>query len=329
MDAIIVDGEKVEEVSEKVQDAEFEAGRSVARGEEPDIKVQKILETAEAESKDKAKKEGDDGDILDGAAGVDDDDNDVPDLKDGDKPKEDADGDDPPAEPIVLAGLTEPELKVILAKANEFDSLKEAVGGESRKIFGKIGELNKKIASLTDQKAGSKVTLESLKNLQADYPDLAKALAKDLESLTLGAQAASNGMGEEDINKIVESRVAGATDALSITFEKKLISIKHPDWKEVRGSDDCSLWKSTLTPEAKTKFEQSNDGLFISSQLDVFDEWVANGKSAGKKTKNKKRLEANLTPEGAPAPTIDKSTLSEDDAFEAGRKKARESKGLK
>ena len=304
------------EVSEEIQDAEFEAGRKIARGEEPEGDA---LKTVDVKEKVVVKKDDDD---LDSADVLDDDGKAKPKEEDGGEPE-------PSADPIVIAGLTEPELKVILAKANEFDSLKEAVGGESQKIFGKIGELNRKIKELTEQKAGSPVTLKSLENLGKDYPDLAEALAKDLESLTLGAQAASTGMGEEDVNKLVESRVAGVTDALSITFEKKLISIKHPDWDTKRQSDDYKLWGSTLAPEAKSKLDTSNDGLFISSQLDIFNEWVANGKSAGKKSKNKKRLEANVTPNGSPAPTIDESTLSEDDAFEAGRKKARKSKGLK
>jgi len=218
----------------------------------------------------------------------------------------------PPAK--LIAGLTEEELAAVLSKANRFDDLQERFDGETRKLHGKFGELHRELKKLSEGRPG-RITKESLKRISAEAGDeFAAALADDLGNLPGGESFDSTEL-ESRISQAMEERES----KLSRSFETKLLSLRHPDWQEKRQSPEYDLWFGTLPTDRQKEIKTSVDGLFVAKALDDFDTWR-------KKGKTKERLERAIVPTGAPAPT--KETITDEAAFEEGRKAARRRLGL-
>lgn len=273
---VLEDQEAVERTEEQIN-ADFEFGRNAAKG---------IVENPAVE-------------VVDSGEETD---------------QEDA-GADASAEPeaIVLAGLTERELKEVLAKANELDNLKASFGSETQKIYGKFGEVQRALKQLS---SGNKMKLGEggLPSLREEYPDLADALIKDLSEVSLG------GATPFDSTEL-EQKFANKVDELSHKMELKVLSIKHPDFKEKTATPDYKLWLGSLPVEKRQAVMESDDGLFVSKALDDFDSWRERGK---KKTN---RLDRAITPRGMP-PEPSKKVLSAEAAFEAGRKATKRRLGI-
>lgn len=276
-----MEDEQAVEMTDQEQDAAFEAGRQAARGDSPAVDDQ-VEQGSEEQQQDEA-----------GA---------------------DASAD----EPVLIAGLTESELKVVLAKANELDALKEKFGGETQKIYGKFGELQREIKKLSEGKP-SGFTRESLKRLGEEYPEIADTLAEDLAGLTFGG---SSSFDPTELTQQMKASLDGEVAALTRNFEVKLLTLKHPDWREKRATPEYQLWYGTLPPEKQAEIYTSTDGLFAAKALDEFDSW--RNKGTRQKTN---RLERAITPTGAP-PEPSRNKLSDEAAFEAGRKEARKARGI-
>lgn len=229
--------------------------------------------------------------------------------------------DDSPADPVVLAGLTESQLKTALAKAGEIDSLKEFHGGEIRKVYGKFGEIQRELSKLSDNGIGKIDAKKFAKMSEMFGEDFATALAEDLSGLT----PASNENSAKDLEEKFNNALAEKVSSLSREFEIKLLSLKHPDWKKKRDSTDYDLWFATLPAERQQEIRKSNDGLFAAKTLDDFDAWKLKGE---KKNEKKERLDRAITPSGSPPEPPDKQ-LSADAAFEEGRKAARKRMGMR
>jgi len=82
----------------------------------------------------------------------------------------------------VFAGLTEDQLKAQLAKAGEVDELKNQI----RQIYGKMGEYNGKLNQLSQGSARKLTAETFSRLKEAGYDDLAEKLAEDLSNVQLG-----------------------------------------------------------------------------------------------------------------------------------------------
>ena len=221
---------------------------------------------------------------------------------------------EPPAPEVVFAGLTEDQLKAALAKASEVDDLK----GQVRQLFGRLGEYNAKLQQVS-QTAGqpTKITGDQLKRLHENWGELANDLAEDLSGLTLGSNAAP--FDPTELRSELEQKFSDELDKIKKDSELKMLKMRHKDWETIRSSDDFALWEQTLPPDERQTLAESWDAMYVADQFDRFKDWRSNAQSA--KQQKQQRLEAAITPKGAPAPAP--NSINDDDAFFAGFKQVR------
>jgi hypothetical protein len=220
---------------------------------------------------------------------------------------------EPEPEPeIVLAGMTEEQLKSVLAKAGEVDDLKSQV----RNLFGRLGEVNGRLqqqAQVANQTR--RIGADQLQRLRASYPDLADDLAEDLSNIALGGGQTV----QEFDSSALKQEFSQELERIKQANEAKLLSIKHRDWVDVRASDDFKLWEQTLPTEVYHELNNSWDAVYLADKFDEFKEWRA--KAIESKNQKRDRLSAAITPTRGNARST--HTVADDDAFLAGFKAVR------
>ena len=221
----------------------------------------------------------------------------------------------PEAPKAVLAGLTEDQIRVLLAKAGEVDSVRESSEQRIRQVFGKLGEVNSLVQKLQESRgSGVKLTSDSLKRMRDEFPAMAELLAEDLnEALAnVGGPAV---VDDAAIERIVTARLAAKEDEINRRLEKRWLSQKHDDWEAVVKTPEFALWAgNVLDKETATKLQDSWDANFVASQITSFKEWRA--KTTKNQESRQKRLEAAVSPQGTRPP--EQTSISDDDAFLAG-----------
>lgn len=205
------------------------------------------------------------------------------------------------ADPVVLAGLKESEIKALLVQAGEVKEFREKTEKELRNLFGRFGDIK---AQLTTANAGlgkREINAAALKKLNEGYPEIAELLAGDLSALlTATPSAATPGVTQEQIdahvNKVVADRVADAVEQVN----RDLLTRFHSDWEAIRESDDLALWLGTQPAEYRNKFLQSTSATFVSDGLDKFKAWKSQTQES--RQQSTRRLETAIAPKGRGAP---------------------------
>lgn len=218
-------------------------------------------------------------------------------------------------------GMKASEVKQMLARVAEVDQLKASIEQANAKVYGKLGEYQRKINELANKPAGLALTKEKLTRLSAEFPDLAEMLAEDLSALQLASPASD--FDPEKVNEIVQQRVGEALQAQQRETEKKLLTMAHRDWRDVIRSDDWKVWRGTLTADAQQILDSSWSAEQLSEQINTFKDWKKSTVEQAEATRQRRsnRLERSATPNGMPAsaPTV----ISEEQALSAGFKKVR------
>lgn len=228
---------------------------------------------------------------------------------------------EPEPEKPIFAGLTETELKARLARIDELDQLRSELATETRKVYGKVGELNGELKQLRElQKHHGALSPEALNRLKEDYPDLA-------EILSVGAGDAPEVRSKpEDVEKLVSERVQAAITETTDRLEQKLISIQHKDWKEIPKTEEFKVWFGSLPKDRAEALWNSRDGDHVVSEITEFKAWretyrkqQADAQEAERQKQDKQaRLEAAAQPSGV-APAAQKAIASEEEAYAQAR----------
>lgn len=222
---------------------------------------------------------------------------------------------EPEPEPVRIAGYTEEELRDLLGKAKEVDKLRE----REAKVFGTLGSLKQAIDQLKQQAPAAPAAVAltgQLKRLSAEYPEMAEMLSEDLKEALAGGQPGSSASDES-----VNSRLELAEKKM----EQKLLTIVHPDWRQVAASPEFEQWKGALPPDELQIVENSWDALSVADVLTKFKESRRSDQeqqaaAAQAKQTRQTRLEAAVAPRSARAMP---GTVTDEDAFVAGFKRAR------
>lgn len=237
--------------------------------------------------------------------------------------------DDPGKKPATLiAGMTEEELKAALARGG---SVKQEVDAEVRKVYSKIGEINRTVQELAKNlsagKSGRKVTAEMLKRVNDELPGLGTALAEDLSAI-LGAsetaQVAAEAKGVTfDPETYFAEKLSPALQAMETRIndaaQAELLEFMHPNYVEVLKTKDFKDWLQTLPEDRRKTVVHSPRAVVAGAAITEFKAYQEKAKKARDRQTN--RLEAAITPKtggGAPAPT----TQDDEAAFAAGFTKA-------
>lgn len=228
-------------------------------------------------------------------------------------------------------GMTEDEFKAALAKSGQ---AREHVDAEVRKVFSKIGEINRSVQDLSKNlsagKSGRKITADLLKRVNEELPGLGEALAQDLSEILGGAdtaQAAAEQKGQPfDPEKYHAEKLAPALNALEARITKaseeaqlELVTYIHSDFEQIVQSEDFKKWLGTLTKERHDQVVGSPRAIVAAQAVTEFKGWKETAaKEAKKKTS---RLESAITPKGGGTPPSPQQPDDEAE-FSAGYKKA-------
>lgn len=213
-----------------------------------------------------------------------------------------------PEPPKLIAGFTEDEVRALLAKAGEVDKLKE----RESKVFGTLGALRQSLDALKAQPQQQAAPMQlNLRRLQQEYPEMAESLLEDLKESMAGGTAQFD---PSTVDRVVDERLNSVTK----TYELKLLSMMHKDWRTIPKSPEFEQWKGTLPPDELQVVNDSWDAISVGESLTKFKSWRE--QTAQSKQQRQSRLEAAVTPRGTRKPT---PSMTDEDAFVAGFKAVR------
>lgn len=222
---------------------------------------------------------------------------------------------------VLIAGLTEDQLKAALLKAGQVDELNTQL----RKAFGRMGELQGHIQQLRQSSGsgGVKLSADKLKRLSSEFPEMAQMIAEDLSEALQGSGGGA-AFDPAQMDQFVTERLTASETKIHQEMEKRWLTRQHKDWQTVVNSDDFGLWVQNVLPkEEAAALGNSWDAEFISDKLSEFKSW--RDQSAGTANRSKenkqKRLEAAVAPTGNRGEP--NATMSEDDAMEQAFRAAR------
>ena len=285
------------------EDAAFAAGfASVAGGEQPPV--------THSEPDDAAAQQNDSADKPDNSHIEPDSADDTAPVAPAADPAADAEDE--------LAGLPQS----VRAKLAAFDQL----AARLRNVEGHVGGINsqlKQIAhkpapqapAVSDTPAPQGMTGEKWQRLQEDFPEVAEALAEQLQQVRqTGAQP---GVSLQD----VEQRIDQARR--DVQFE--LIEERHPDWQTELQSADARAWLQTLSPDELHDFRSTERATVVNGYLDRFKAHREQAKAAAQTRQNRERIarDAVAPTGGAKAGGARRNEPTEDDAFLAGFRQVR------
>lgn len=204
----------------------------------------------------------------------------------------------------------------ILAKLSTLDDMKnfkELSAAETRKLHGKIGELNRDLQALKTTRNGAKFDATKLKRLSEDYPDLAEAFASDFSEMF---------DNKEQPPVDYEGKLAKAKeeirDEIRKDMQKNLLLIQHADALDVFHTDEFNIWKQAQTAEVQAQLNDSWDANYLGKQITAFKDWQGK-KNTGSNGRNE-LLKRALTPKGSQAAPPRGTAMTEEDGFNAAFK---------
>lgn len=226
---------------------------------------------------------------------------------------EQASGEQPPEQkesPVLLAGLTEDQVKDLLLKAGKYDEL----GSQVQKIFGRLGAFNDTLNTLKQRSSnGVQLSPGKFKRLGQEFPELAEMLSADL-SEAIGSNAGGASFDPKQIDDLVSSRLSVKEQEIQRQMEARWLTKQHRDWQGVVASADFNLWKDNILPQQdRQQLENSWDADFISDKLTAFKDWKASQTAKPNTQGNRqKRLESAVLPQGKTSTT---TPMDEEDAY--------------
>jgi len=205
-----------------------------------------------------------------------------------------------------------------------------------RKVYSKIGEMNRTVQDLTKKlstgTASRKFTADALKRVSDELPGLGEALAADLSAIFDGPQAAAEQQQAQataeaqgktfDPEAYFAEKLAPALQAFEARANEKaelrIVKSVHRDFDTVVKSPEFGTWLGTLTAERQKEIRESEDGFVAADAVTEFKGWKekAAKAAAGKKT----RLEQAIPAQSSGATPVRTTTNDEEADFAAGYK---------
>lgn len=186
--------------------------------------------------------------------------------------------------------------------------------------FGKIGEVNRLIASLQQSTpAGEAISLndDDLAELSSEFPEIAAMTAKGLNRVL--SRLKGTGGASPDIESLVQQRLAPVMESLPTRVEamvsEKLLAKEHGDWRAIVGKPDEKTeyreWLSKQPAEYQKTVSETYDSVVIGESLTRFKAEQAKAQAAAEEARKKaeaanqrkSRFEAAATPRGMPGNT--------------------------
>lgn len=215
----------------------------------------------------------------------------------------------PPASSTV-PGVPDEQLRDLLAKASQFDALKDDLAKTRDTLHGKIGELNRTLQELkaTPKGAVGRLGKEAFKRVSELNDELAEALGEDLASLPTQ---------EVNLDEKLNPRLDALEQQLLMKIEQKALLRQHKDFYEQIKTPEFQLWIGQQTPEDQKEFNSSIDSDYLSERMSAFKTYRA---SLDKKQDKQRRLEQAVKPQGT---QVAEGTKTAEQEFEEGFRSVR------
>ncbi len=313
--------EQEPELTEEQAEAEFEAAFRRARGEEAPESDPPPTQGAEGGDGQASQDGGGEGSQESG----------------GGEAGGDGEGE---GEQPVLAGYTEQQIRDLLDKAQRVDELERQLQGTAGKVFGKFGEVQRALQELQQRRGTSQsdsqeeraaqITADKLKRLHDEYPDIAELLAGDLSEVMGSGNQAGQSVTPDQLDEMLNERMQqvqqpNVDSLVTQRVEERLLSFRHPDWREVANSEAFHQWQQSLPQAEREKLDATWDSDYIAQKLDEFkkaQQPSQESSSQQRSTSSKHdRLRNNVQPRGAA--NTDPPAMTDEQAFEFGFKRAR------
>ena len=220
-----------------------------------------------------------------------------------------------PEQPAGMFGMDEAQIKNLLAKATEVDSLKNELARTRDKLAGRMGEVVQKLNALTQTpeeepaRPGTRKLAVKLERLKQEYPDLAEMLEQDLAGVELGSEPE---VSAESVGKVIDEAFSERDHQRELAELQR----RHSDWATIRNTPDFRIWDAALPPQKRAKL-WSDNAADVSDMLTEFKEQLAQQRTPKPKTD---RLARAVTPKGVPAATGE----TDEEAFLAGFQRAQQ-----
>lgn len=240
--------------------------------------------------------------------------------------------------------LTKAELDALRAAAGKVGELETQLRRTNDSFAGRFGNIQQTIEQIKAQAAqGIRPSIKQLKRIGEEFPEMAQLLAEDLNEAfgtpTPGEQGApasdgtasgaqAPGANPTDPNPAptpaptADPFANPAVQQRLRETEMAVVDAAHPDWREQKATPEFKQWFATLPDTAKNLLSSTWDSKVMVPAFKDFKAWKAKQAEAATAAQQRgKRLERGI-PATTGRPTGGHA-VSEDDAFEAGFKKAR------
>ena len=223
-----------------------------------------------------------------------------------------------PAEEAVFAGMTESQIKSLLAKAAKVDQLEEQLRG----VHGKYGELNGTLKGLLSKQTLTHVDApatgddSSLSEFERDFPEVVAIVEARMRRMNQQDAQPS----QTSPQAVSEPQPAAAQPGEpNIDVQMAVLDEVHAGWRELVSSDDFSLWLATQQQEVQQAYANSSTAREFGSVLNQYK--TAKQTTQDSKSRSKSRLEQAVIPDGKSGKTA--HAPSDEDYFAAGFKSVR------
>lgn len=173
-------------------------------------------------------------------------------------------GETPPVEEE-LAKISAKQFQELVSKASTVDEIRSAVEKLRGDAFGKLGGLERTIRQLQDGTAAGEpivVSAEDLAEVNAEYPDMGKTLAKDLTKILsklkgTGAKGLSPETVMEQLNPLLQQRDEAVRKAVKDEVRQELaierLTERHENWREIVGPKGSNTeWRQWVAQQEPT-----------------------------------------------------------------------------
>jgi hypothetical protein len=192
-----------------------------------------------------------------------------------------------------IAGLTEAQAKELFAKAARFDELSNQLGQFQQylaqqnqtlqKVTGKLGEFERFKQEIAKQPKpqGLNLSAATFGKLAKDYPDIAAALADDLQSLPVAQQSQPVDFNRDEIEQHIrqqvlqeaESKMQARMAEYNMNAQKQMLRMQFGDWEDIVRSPDFSVWTGILPAEQSHEIRSTGDAAVLANALLQFKQW--------------------------------------------------------
>jgi hypothetical protein len=220
---------------------------------------------------------------------------------------------------VLIAGLTEEQVKTALARNATLQSTVDKLGGRLGSLMQQVEQLK----SAPKSQADRMVFDAKLEKLGAAFPELAELLREDLKSVAAApvetAAPAAPAFTQEDVDRILSEKLQVFQQQQEVAMETRALGAVHPDWQDVIRTSNFALWRDNVIQDG-AELMQSENAAYISRKLTEFKDWV---KATSVPTPQpvvppvpNKRLANAVLPQGTPSSAS--APVTEEDAFLAG-----------